>query len=111
MNKEIKEILDKIKDGIGKFEEYDNNALLESDECEILLNYITNLQQENKELKKKITFNEKSRRKMQQSLMEQIENYKSRIDKAIDKLYCWGETLQPQFQEEMLKILQEHKDE
>ena len=47
----LKEILDKIKDGIGKFEEYDNNALLESDECEILLNYITDLQKENKILK------------------------------------------------------------
>lgn len=47
----LKEILDKIKDGIGKFEEYENNALLESDECEILLNYITDLQKENKILK------------------------------------------------------------
>ena len=54
-----------------------------------LLNYITNLQEENKELKKKITFNEKSRRKMQQSLMEQIEQLKEeneRLNNIINEL-------------------------
>ena len=29
-----------------------------------------------------------------------------RIDKAIEKLYCWGEILDPDFQSEMLSILQ-----
>ena len=31
---------------------------------------------------------------------------KKRITKAIDKIYCWGETLDPDFQQEMLKILE-----
>ena len=31
------------------------------------------------------------------------------INKAIDKLYCWGEALDPDFQKEMLNILQENK--
>lgn len=29
------------------------------------------------------------------------------IDKAIEKLYCWGEVLDPTFQKEMLDILKE----
>lgn len=29
------------------------------------------------------------------------------IDKVIDKLYTWGETLNPEFQKEMLDILKE----
>ena len=28
-----------------------------------------------------------------------------RIDKAIDTLYCWGEVLDPEFQDKMLNIL------
>ena len=32
-----------------------------------------------------------------------------RIDKAIEKLYCWGETLDPDFQKKMLLILQDEK--
>ena len=31
--------------------------------------------------------------------------YKEVIDKAIDKLYCWGEALDPNFQKIMLDIL------
>ena len=74
MNNETKEVLD--------FKENADYKRLSCDEIAILRDYITNLDEKNKELKKKITFNEKSRRKMQQSLMEQIEDYKSRIDKA-----------------------------
>ena len=35
---------------------------------------------------------------------EHIELFK-RIDKAIEKLYCWGEALNPEFQKIMLDIL------
>ncbi len=34
-------------------------------------------------------------------------DYKEVIDKAIEKLYCWGEVLDPTFQKEMLDILKE----
>lgn len=79
MKDEIKEKLDKMERLIvyGQYNAYYD---LEKQ----LLDNITNLQEKNKELKKKITFNEKSRRKMQQSLMEQIEIYKSRNEKAIE---------------------------
>ena len=38
-------------------------------------------------------------------LLEQVKKQKEVIDKAIDKLYCWGETLNPEFQKIMLDIL------
>ena len=31
--------------------------------------------------------------------------WEMRVDKAIDKLYSWGEALDPKFQKEMLDIL------
>lgn len=42
---------------------------------------IADLEQKNKELIQKIKFNEKSRRKMQQSLMEQIDNLEQQVQK------------------------------
>lgn len=36
-----------------------------------------------------------------------IENLQQTINKAIDKLYTWGEVLDPKFQKEMLDILEE----
>lgn len=35
------------------------------------------------------------------------QKYKEVIDKAIDKLYLWGETLNQTFQKEMLDVLKE----
>lgn len=43
------------------------------------------LEQKNKELIQKLKFNEKSRRKMQKSLMKKIEEQKQAIDKAYIK--------------------------
>ena len=39
------------------------------------------------------------------NLEQQVKKQKEVIDKAIDKLYCWGEVLYPDFQKEMLDIL------
>lgn len=36
---------------------------------------------------------------------EEVEQLKEVIEKAIDKLYCWGEVLNPEFQKIMLVIL------
>lgn len=47
---------------------------------EDFINYIHNLDNKNKDLQQ-------------------------RKEKAIDKLYCWGEVLDPEFQKEMLEIL------
>ena len=40
-------------------------------------------------------------------LQQDTQKYKEVIDEAIDKLYCWGEALQPDFQKIMLDILKE----
>ena len=40
-------------------------------------------------------------------LEQQCQKQKEVIDKTIEKLYCWGETLDPIFQKEMLDILKE----
>lgn len=42
-----------------------------------------------------------------ENLEQQVQKQKEVIDKAIDKLYCWGEALDPIFQKEMLDILKE----
>ena len=100
MTEEIKRLI-RILEYISK--EESASAELSQDGCKNLLNYITNLQKENEDLlyeingyleekerlKKKITFNEKSRRKMQQSLMEQIETYKLRNEKAVEYIKEW----------------------
>ena len=39
---------------------------------------------------------------------QENQKYKEVIDKAIDKLYCWGEALDPEFQKIMLDILKEN---
>lgn len=97
MTEEIKEIFYKLKSDDYYEEHYQQSVYYEKD-LKKLENYITNLQKENEDLlyeingyleekerlKKKITFNEKSRRKMQQSLMEQIETYKLRNEKAVE---------------------------
>lgn len=40
-------------------------------------------------------------------LEQQCKKQKEVIEKIIDKLYCWGEALQPDFQKIMLDILKE----
>lgn len=40
-------------------------------------------------------------------IQTQVKKQKEVIDKAIDKLYCWGEALDPTFQKDSLDILKE----
>lgn len=40
-----------------------------------------------------------------------MKELKERITKDIEKLHCWGEVLDPEFQQEMLKILEGDNDE
>lgn len=42
-----------------------------------------------------------------EKLDKENQKYKEKIDKAIDKIYSWGETLNPIFQKEILDILKE----
>ena len=114
MKDEIKIILEKLKDNIP-IEEYrsegtsDGLTHYEKDKDSWqykLLDYITNLQEENKELKKKITFNEKSRRKMQQSLMEQIEIKNEGFKATVEELCETSEKLE-QLQQENERLTAE----
>lgn len=41
------------------------------------------------------------------NLQQESQKQKETIDRAIDKLYCWGEALDPNFQKIMLDILKE----
>lgn len=45
------------------------------------------------------------------SLLDENYRLKKVINKVIDKLHCWGEVLDPEFQQEMLKILEGDNDE
>jgi chromosome segregation ATPase len=77
----------------------------------------TNLQEENERLK----LNHKQLKDIEKialsnsKLIKEINVYKSRIDKAIDKLYCYGEIFDgkvlQQFQQDMLNILQGEDNE
>ena len=42
---------------------------------------------------------------------EESQRQKEVIDKAIEKLYCWGEALDHTFQKDLLDILNEGKNE
>lgn len=44
-----------------------------------------------------------------EEMKEENQKYKETIDKAIDKLYCYGEILNADFQKDMLDILKEVK--
>lgn len=44
-------------------------------------------------------------------LLDVIVELKNRTNKAIEKLYCWGEVLDPDFQKEMLDILKGNNNE
>ena len=133
MNDEIKEIIEGIK-GVIKL---DGSLEFNTKELKILLDYITNLQEENDDLKQRLE-NEVATSLLRQQENEHLRtdiktfsntiievnkecnslfnhltkkdlNYKSRIDKAIDKLYCYGEVFDgkilQEFQKEMLNIL------
>ena len=41
------------------------------------------------------------------NLEQQVKKQKEVIDEAINKLYCWGEALDAEFQKQMLDILKE----
>ena len=43
------------------------------------------------------------------NINNKFENLQQRVDKAIEKLYCWGEAINPDFQKEMLSILKEEE--
>lgn len=75
MNDEIKEILD--------FKENADYKRLSCDETAILKDYITNLQQENKELKDEIIRQSKAQVILDNENTE-LQDYKSRTEKAVE---------------------------
>ena len=105
MKDEIKEILEDKK----QYVEYWESENMWSQQIEYdrkILDHITNLQEEKDYYFKKN--NELST--LNTSLRNDRDIYKTRNEKAIDKLYCYGEIFDgkilQQFQKEMLEILQ-----
>nr|DAN14413.1 MAG TPA: hypothetical protein [Bacteriophage sp.] len=75
-----------------------------------LENTIKRLEEEVNKQAKIIQWYEKENRHNQETIID----LSKRIDittQAIDKLHCWGEVLDPEFQQEMLKILEGDNDE
>jgi hypothetical protein len=89
------EIIKRLKDSL----EYE--FPLSFNERKQLLNYITNLQEENKRLKDYLKIMEKGK----DNNLHRFLDYKQRIDKAIEKTILWGEILDKDFQKELLDIL------
>ena len=79
-NDEIKEILDKCKRQIKNDLDYRVSPY----QLKQLLDYITNLQQENEELKKNKLTPDELANLLNQELIKQRDYYKSRIEKAVE---------------------------
>ena len=127
MKDEIKEILIRTKEqqAIDVFKEFiETKGNLVTDYSletymQVILDYITNLQEENKRLKDVIDDNEENAKyllrenkdleRQLDTALSDYEIYRDRCDKAIEKLYCYGEAFDrkilQQFQKEMLSIL------
>lgn len=97
MNKEDKFIVTDVTDTIcigGFGNDLGNIGLLKYNEQEIA-NMIIENNTKNDDIR------------LVNSLLNTIRKQKEVIDKAKDKLYCWGEVLDADFQKQMLDILKE----
>ena len=117
MKEEIKEILDNTLEYLEGIDETRNTKILTTIETNILLDYITNLQEENERLK--IEKQEEYNRfnlmaKFRDKALERTLIYKSRIDKAIEYItteqlytnYQWGKSQYEKILKDLLNILQ-----
>ena len=86
MNNEIKEILDYLKESATKQNLYFE---INPEKAKQLLDYITNLEQENERLEKDLLDNKKAIKLFTNNsanMLEQSLDYKLRIDKAIEHI-------------------------
>ena len=107
MKDEIKEILDNIND---KWEAYYVQDIVSGNDLKRLLDYITNLQEENERLIRIKKFYKNSAL----NNFKEKADYKARIDKAIETIELWdmcGSKLITTFQEKAINILQGKSDE
>lgn len=95
-NQELKKQLDYLRSG-----EYINQLKWERDMLENLI--------DSEELSSK-AYSIKKLMRANTTLAQCLEEKKKIINKTIDKLYCWGEILDPDFQKEMLDILEVEDD-
>ncbi len=88
MSERIKEILDELKNEDNYIEDYGfRYKRIALDDIWYLLDYITNLQEENKEIKNTIDFIDnkyKNTINYNEKLIEYNQDYKSRCEKAIE---------------------------
>lgn len=125
MNDEIKEILDDIRfvaeepsileevneDGEEYMKEYDNFVYLLHNKAKLLYDYITNLQQENKKLKRKLTikklFKKYKVEKDENLELRKIFELQRRIEKAIKDLFELKDMIyKPETRDENIPIQQ-----
>ena len=110
MNNEIKEILAYFEEYVKTTDMHDSEPMLNWKDLKIVLDYITNLQQENERLKENAIHNDKVVDKAKWNEMI----YKSRIEKAIDYItteqlytnYQWGKSQYVKILKDLLNILQ-----
>ncbi len=102
-NKQIEDILKNIKYAIDE----DDYWKVTKETLILLLSYIEQLEKENKILRENAEHNDK----VVDKVNWEINILKHNRDKAIDKLYCWGEVLNSEFQKEMLNILKGGSDD
>ena len=100
-NKEIEELLNEHNYPLSDY------YLFNKKDIDLLLSYIEQLEKENKILRENAEHNDK----VVDKVNWEINILKHNRDKAIDKLYCWGEVLNSEFQKEMLNILKGDSDE
>lgn len=119
MNKEVNDALHTLLNLSLK----DKSFSTQKQQFKIVYDYITNLQEENERLKKELVYKYETQRIMRDAngreyeliltrrvnLGEMYEDYKSRCEKGLDKLYCYGEIFDSkilqEFQKEMINTL------
>ena len=119
MKDEIKEILDILQ----KCKDYDDEVyLIKQHGATLLLDYITNLQEENEKNKEYSEFYKDMSDKWKELsgvFKKSCEDYKVRIDKAIEYItteqlytnYQWGKSQYVKILKDLLNILQGKSDE
>ena len=124
--KKTKRLIEKIK-GLtthvvkpGELSIY-NYLTIDSQEATLLIDYITNLQQDNEELKKNQRYYKNGVFSLEydkETMSDMIDDYKSRVEKAVEyigeyKDYCDKEVCDctPKYFEDLLDILNGRSDE
>lgn len=107
MSEEIKEILEDVKRHLD-YVEATKQSSIRDNEMKAMYNYITNLQEENENLKQQLDFIDEQNKYIDK-LEKMIKDYKQRNEKAIERLEK-GIFIIPKDTDELLNILKGDTD-